>query len=60
MQALKAVAEKNQDRQTYDMTFTFKSDQDPTWRKVVRLNRENWFELQRFPVSIVLVINNFL
>ncbi|KAF6025141.1 Tep6 [Bugula neritina] len=48
MRALTRLADKNQDRATYDMTFTFTSDQDDTFRKVIRLNKDNWFDLQRF------------
>lgn len=51
MRALKALAEKNQDRATYDMTFTFTSDQEPDWIKTIHINRENWFDVQKFQVQ---------
>lgn len=54
MRALTRLADKNQDRATYDMTFTFTSDQDDTFRKVIRLNKDNWFDLQRFQVDFCL------
>ena len=50
MQALKALANKNQDRVNYHMTFTFKSDQVANWTHTIHINQQNWFELQRFQV----------
>lgn len=51
MRALRELAKRNQNRVNYDMTFTFTSDQDENWRKVVTLNQENWFDLQKIEVS---------
>ncbi|XP_067938571.1 CD109 antigen-like [Watersipora subatra] len=48
MQALTKLAEKDQDRATYDMTFTFRSDQNENWVHSIHLNKNNWFELQQF------------
>ncbi|XP_067941196.1 CD109 antigen-like [Watersipora subatra] len=47
MQALTKLAERDQDRATYDMTFTFRSDQDKDWVHSIHLNQDNWFELQQ-------------
>ena len=51
VRALRALAERNQDRQSYDMTFVFTSDQDESWKKVIHLNQDNWFDMQSLKVS---------
>ena len=50
MRALRELAQRNQDRVNYEMTFTFTSDQDENWRQVVTLNQQNWFDLQKIEV----------
>lgn len=52
VRALGMLASKNQDRGSYDMTFTFKSDQDENWNHVIHLNQNNWFDLQSVKVEI--------
>lgn len=44
VRALSKLAEKNQDRVTYEMTFTFASDQNDTWREQFTIDQSNWFE----------------
>ena len=51
MTALIKLAERDQDRATYNMTFTFTSDQDENWVKSIHLNRDNWFDLQTLKVN---------
>ncbi|XP_067945401.1 CD109 antigen-like [Watersipora subatra] len=46
-QALSILAELNQDRNAYDMTLTFRSDQDPSWYQSVHLDKDNWFIPQK-------------
>lgn len=50
MEALKLLAERNQDRVTYAMTFQFKSDQDASWSKALTIDQDNWFDLQEVEV----------
>jgi len=52
MQALKILAEKNQDRPTYEMTFTFKSDQAASWTQSFTIDQSNWFDQQLVEVII--------
>lgn len=51
MQALSAVAELDQDRGSYDMTFTFRSDQESDWYQSVHLYADNWFIPQEVSVG---------
>ena len=51
MQALRKLAEKNQDRVTYKMHFIFNSDQVTGWTKTVTIDQDNWFDLQTIDVS---------
>lgn len=55
MRALGALAERNQDRVTYAMTFTFKSDQDQNWERTFTIDQSNWFEQQVIDVSKCLL-----
>jgi len=51
MQALKTLAEKNQDRNQYHMSFVFQSDQVEGWSEALSLTQDNWFDLQRIQVT---------
>lgn len=59
MRALGILASKNQDRVSYDMTFTFTSDQDENWNHVIHLDQNNWFNLQSVQVIKKLYITFF-
>lgn len=58
MQALKELADRNQDRPNYEMTFTFKSDQVPGWEKTIHIDKENWFDLHKFEVNTCCEVVN--
>ena len=45
-------AERNQDRQAYQMDIRFQSDQDPDWSQTVHLNNDNWFIPQKIHVCM--------
>jgi len=51
VQALRRLAGRNQNRNTYRMTFIVRSDQVPDWSQSVTLDQDNWFEPQHIKVK---------
>lgn len=60
MQALKTLAERNQDRTTYEISFQFRSDQVSSWEKAITINQKNWFDAHEVDVSIISLVLNML
>ena len=55
VRALSKLAERNQDRVTYEMTFNFRSDQNESWGETFTIDQSNWFEQKVIEVSILQV-----
>ena len=60
LEALSALAVKNQNRALYEMSFEFKSDQDEVWKETFTLDTPTWFNQRVVEVSVLQPRDRYL